>query len=164
MKIAKFDPQQPRVLVFTDNAGEPIRAIDFDEFPSEITRQLLWHGAKQKFGDLGAGTNSWDEHLEKINALVEAFEGGDWTVKGQAGSELARAIAEATGRPLTDVMRALDTKSKAEIKDLRKAPAVAKILARFAEEKARRKAEALAKAAEQAGEDTSDDLDDLLGF
>lgn len=152
-----------------DDAGEA--SIILSDLSADIITQLALHGLSQKVGDSYAGAKGAVENLdvtadewslaqaeETIKQLVE----GNWAVRSGGGAarvtDLASALAEASGAPVEDMVSKLAEASKEEKAALRKHPQVALILARFKEERAAAKKEEMEKAAAEAPS-----LSDLLG-
>lgn len=130
---------------FTD--GEVV-SVTLDQFSPEIVKQLALHGLSQKGGDAYSGAKDPEEARGLLLKVVERLEQNEWRAAREAGSggkgkvsDLARALAEVTGKDLSEVIEKLDEMDKAQKATRRKHPAVAAVLARLAAERAAAKAE-----------------------
>lgn len=141
------------VFSFTDD--QEIK-VDLSQFSEDLIKQLAVHGLSQKCGDSYSGSKDVEEARGFLLRTVERLEKGEWKAAregGEGGSrvtDLARALAEVTGKDLGEVLEKLDGMDKSEKLARRKHPAVAAVLARMAAEKAQAKA----KEAEELEEST----------
>lgn len=144
-------------FAFTD--GVIVEQI-LSDLPDSIVRQLALHGLSQKGGDSYSGADSVEEARGLLQKVLENLKNGNWSAARAAGeggkvTDLARALAEVTGKDLGEVVTKLDEMSKADKMARRKHPAVAAVIARLANERALKKAQE----AEKAGSElTTDDL------
>ena len=158
-KIVNVENQT--VVFQFDNAGEV--TFDLAKCSDEMKLQLMLHGASQKIGDSYASAKSATADLdidpaewsrEQAAAQVQNLYDGDWTVRGTGTgtgvTDLAVALAEASGQPLEECVEVLATKDKDEKAALRKHPAIEAILARLRRERAEAKEKKASAAAKDA--------------
>lgn len=126
-----------------------------------LYHDLAVHGLKQILGDSISTKKTSEEGEENFSKRVEAFEAGEWNVRGSGdgaptGGLLAKALANLYGKPLEDVQNYLsnlgdgDEKERAKIHAaLRKDELVAAEIERIRPPKKERKVseEAAKKAA-----------------
>lgn len=79
-----------------------------------LYHDLAVHGLKQILGDSISTKKTSQEGEENFSKRVEAFEAGEWNVKGggdgaPTGGLLAKALANLYGRPIEDVQNYLST-------------------------------------------------------
>lgn len=157
-------------VTFTDSDGNVVEVITFDEIRNAgLLEQAALHGISQKVGDSYAGALKATEGLDitpeawsvqQVHENAERIRNGDWNLRtgggGAAVTDLAVALAEATGSTIEEVSERLATlegdKGKEIKARLRKQPKVAAILARIKQERADKKAKELATKAENAEE------------
>ena len=140
-------------VTFTFTDGET-KTLNLSDLAPEIVTKLALHGLAQKGGDSysGAKAEELDIAKAKLDNVLSALRESRWsTVRagGPVATDLARAIANVTGRTLAEVVEALsevDASTKAKFK---KTPEVARELYRMAQEKAE---EELRKAQEGQGD------------
>lgn len=150
-------------------AGQTV--INYDELPADIQRQLGLHGLSQKGGDSYAGAKSacaesdmdpevWSKG--QVDSVAQQLAEGNWAVRagggGPAITDLARALAEATGSDLEDAVERLADADKDTKNALRKHPDIASVLARIRRERAEAKEKELAG---KAG--SGPDIGEILG-
>lgn len=154
----------------TFETGMGSHTIELSELSPEMLKQCALHGISQKVGDSYANAKTAtddtemtvEEYVEQcVVAGIQQLRDGDWTIRtGTAGprvTDLARAIAEATGESEETVAEKLADADSDTKKALRADPAVAPILARIRAERAAKKAK---EAESQTGESQ---LANLLG-
>ena len=111
------------------------------------------HGLSQKLGDSYAGCEA-DEAFEKANGVATDLLAGNWSTRvaasGPRTTQLAEALAAATGKSVEEAATVLEQMDDDQKKDLRKHPQIkvelAKIKAANAEKAAAKAAEAAANA------------------
>ncbi len=152
---------QSVTFTFGDGGEAVARLADFSD---EIVTQLALHGLSQKGGDSYAGAKSacaendidpeeWSK--AQVEGVIRQLTDGEWTVRREGGggggvTDLARALAEATGSDLTDAVAKVNDADKDTKAALRKHPAIAAILARLRQERAAKKQAELESAAADA--------------
>lgn len=104
--------------------------------PEVLASKFALHGAEQKLGDEIAGLEDVEDAVLAIDELMDRLNAGDWSVRressGLAGaSVLARALAELTGKPHSQVKEDLKGLSHAEKVALRDHPKLSPIIARL---------------------------------
>jgi hypothetical protein len=99
--------------------------------------EFMVHGVKQKLGDAGSTKKTSEEAETHCAALIEAFENGEWSQKGERGEAsptgglLAKALANLYGKELVEIQAYLaglheDEKERAKIHNgMRADPTVA---------------------------------------
>ena len=84
------------------------------------------HGARQKLSDAGSTKKTSQEAESAVSGLIDALEGGEWSVRGTGGGSsptgglLAQALANLYGKDLAEVQTYLaglheDEKERAKI-------------------------------------------------
>lgn len=144
-----------------EDGGENV-SLDVTTLPGEIRAKNEAHGAKQKIADSYAGAKQAVEEgdypdaatyaREMVALAIKKLQDGDWTSRepGQARvTDLAVALAEATGFTVEEAQERIADASKEEKASLRKHPQVAAVLARIKAERAAKNAEKAGKAAEE---------------
>lgn len=138
---------------FDDESAE---TFDMGRVPEAIRTQLMFHGASQKIGDSYAGASAAADPLayakESVRDTIAQLYAGTWRVSVSAGprvSDLAAAVALATGKTLDECVTIIGNLDDGQKKVLRKQPKVAAALASIAAKKA---AERAARAAEAAAD------------
>ena len=137
---------------FSFESGDDIQ-FDMSKLSPEIIAKLAIHGASQKLGDSYAGAKKACEGSEidpadyargQVNGVIEQLIAGDWTVRTGAGgpavTDLAKALAEATGNNEDEWAERLADATADEKKELRKHPAVKAAMDRYRAERAAAKA------------------------
>ena len=153
-------------VTFSDDSDNVIEVVSYAELTPEMVIQAALHGVSQKVGDSYAGALKATEGLDttpeawsiqRVKDSAKQIRGNDWNLRtgggGPAVTDLAYAIAEATGSTVDEVaakLAALEGDEGKEVKKgLRANPQVAAILARIKAERATKKQKELdAKAAE----------------
>ena len=131
------------------------------ELTPEMQTKLALHGLSQKIGDSYSGEEA--VNCQTIaEATFKSLVEGNWSSRsGGAGpriSQLAEALARATGEELQDCVAKIAEMDDEKKKDLKAHPAIKAIIAEIKLEKA------TADAAKTAAEaDSGDDLSSLLG-
>lgn len=142
---------------FVGDAGSLI--CDPSQLSEEMKAQLVLHGIKQKVGDAYSGVKGDVEEAVKLaqaaweNLLAGRFSAARESSGTAGATELAKALAEVTGKDLAVVIARLEEMSKEERKELRENKRIAIVLARYKRERAEK---AEKEAMEKAG-----DLDDI---
>ena len=108
--------------------------------PEQHTAKAACHGMEQKFGDSYAGVEDIDDMIDCTDKVAENLEAGDWSARvegsGIAGSSvLARALAELTGKTLSDIKVWLKPKTQADKMALRASSKLKPIIDRLEAEK-----------------------------
>jgi len=136
------------VISITFEHGEALE-VNLANIPAEIQQRLAMHGLSQKLGDSYAGCEV-EEAAEKANAVAKDLLEGNWSTRvaasGPRTTQLAEALAAATGKTLEEAATAIEAMDDEVKKDLRKHPQIKVELTRL-------KAESAAKAAQKAAED-----------
>jgi hypothetical protein len=76
-----------------------VRKVAFSPY-HELIQQFAAHGAKAKLLAAANSADDADTAVQKVDALVDAFDEGKWSQKGEGGSKftpLVRALAELKG-------------------------------------------------------------------
>lgn len=135
------------LLTIAFETGETILA-NLADIPADILSRLAMHGMSQKLGDSYAGVDG-AEAAEKANGVLTDLLAGNWSTRvaasGPRTTQLAEALAAATGKTLEEAAGVLENMDDEAKKDLRKHPQIKVHLAAL-------KAAAAAKAAEKATE------------
>lgn len=156
-----------------EDGGENV-SLDVTTLPDEIRAKNEAHGAKQKIADSYAGAKAAIEEgdypdaatyaREMVALAIKKLQDGDWTSRepGQARvTDLAVALAEATGFTVEEAQERIADASKEEKASIRKHPQVAAVLARIKAERAAKNAEKAGKAAEET---EAPDLAEMFGL
>ena len=110
------------------------------------------HGLSQKLGDSYAGADI-AESFGRCSAVAGDLKDGNWSTRvaasGPRTTQLAEALAAATGKTLEEAAAKLETLDEEGKKGLRAHP---QIKVQLAEIKAKKAAEAAAKAAADVGD------------
>jgi len=128
-----------------EESGDEL-SVNLSEIPQEIIHRLAMHGLSQKIGDSYAGVDA-SEAFAKASAVSKDLLDGNWSTRvaaaGPRTTQLAEALAAATGKTLDEAASVLENMDDDAKKDLRKHPQIKVHLAAL-------KAAAAAKAAEKA--------------
>lgn len=132
---------------FTDGTD---LSLSLSDLPAEIVTNLALHGLSQKGGDSYSGETDLQVAVAKVQGVIERLKAGEWRATREGGSggrisDLAQALAQVTGKSLSDVVAMLEEKTKEEKSALRKHPRVALAINAIKEAK-------LKEAAAEAGE------------
>lgn len=127
------------VLSISFATGEAL-SIGLADVPSDTLTRLAMHGLSQKVGDAYAGGEP-EEAYARAAAVVADLLAGNWTTRvaasGPKATQLAEALALATGKTMDEAAAVLETMDEDQKKDLRKHPQIkvqlATIKARLAE-------------------------------
>lgn len=123
---------------------------NINDIPAEIISRLAMHGLSQKLGDSYAGADA-GESFARANAVAGDLKDGNWSTRvaasGPRTTQLAEALAAATGKSLEEAASKLETLDDDAKKGLRAHPQIKVELAKIKAVKAQ---EAAAKAAEGA--------------
>jgi hypothetical protein len=137
------------VLKIVFEGGEEI-SVNLGSIPPEIQTRLAMHGLSQKIGDSYAGVEA-TEAFAKASAVAEDLLAGNWSTRvaasGPRATQLAEALAAATGKTMEEASAVLEGMDEDAKKDLRKHPQIKVQLATI---KAAAAQKAAAKAAEEA--------------
>lgn len=164
MSVKKTVDVEAQTITFAFDDGGEEAVLDIGKLPEHIKLHLMMHGASQKHGDSYAGNK--DKARELVEGVYASLVNGEWSVRGEGGprvTQLARAVAQVTGKPLDEIVEKLAELEKDDRKRLQATPAIA---AALAEIKAKDAAEALKKAQEavaEAGDSGADAVANLLG-
>ncbi len=164
MPKKSIDVEAQRVsFVFGEGEAAETVVASLSDLPQEIIVQLALHGLSQKGGDSYAGAKAATAELDiepeawakgQVESVLEQLRAGNWAVRTGGGgaqvTDLARAIAEATGEAVESCVERVAESDKETKAALRKHPEIAPILARMRRERAEAKEAQLAKAAENA--------------
>lgn len=149
-KVTKEIAEDNSGVLFTFTDGSTLEA-KLAELNDEMKTQLILHGISQKVGDSYAGEDA--ENCETIATKTwEQLVAGAWSVRtgGSGGpriSQLAEALASATGQEVSACVEKIADMSDAEKKALRKHPAIEAEIAKIKLAKAQAEAEKAAAAA-----------------
>lgn len=153
-------------FTFADGTTETINLADL---APEMITQLALHGIAQKGGDSYSGIKGEDIDIAKakLHTVADNLRNGIWRAQregsgGPVATDLARAIANVTGRDLGEVIETLSEVDSATKKKMRGLPEVAQELFRIAQEKAQKALER-AQAQEGTGAGAGGSLADLFG-
>lgn len=129
------------------------RVVRLDDFSDEIREQAEAAGFGHKFGDCYASAASkfheagyadpvsWA--IDEFDAVLESLKDGDWNRAGTVGGMAYAAIAEATSKPLAEVLEVFNAMTKdareAKLKQVRKHPQFKAIYTRMQAERAAKK-------------------------
>ena len=126
--------------------------VNINDIPADIISRLAMHGLSQKLGDSYAGAEV-AESCARATGVASDLKEGNWSVRVASGSprttQLAEALAAATGKTLEEAAAKLETLEDESKKGLRAHPQIKVELANI---KARKAQEAAAKAQENAGD------------
>lgn len=144
-----FDETNTDLLKISFTTGQDLE-VSLAEIPPEIVHRLALHGLSQKVGDSYAGCEV-DEAFDKASAVVSDLKEGNWSTRVATGgsprsTQLAQALADATGKTLDEAAAVLEPMDDEQKKDLRKHPQIKACLAQI------RAAKAAADAEKAAGE------------
>lgn len=108
--------------------------------PAGLVERAACHGAEQKYGDSYASLEDIEDMIAACEKVQENLVAGDWTARvegsGIAGtSVLARALVEATGKPMEDIKVWLKAKSQSDKMALRQSAKLRPIIERLEAEK-----------------------------
>lgn len=113
---------------------------------AETWDRLALHGAGQKVGDSFAGAaGDFAVGIASAQGVIDQLRAGQWTAARGEGEgkprmgELIEALARVKGMTTEEVTNKLAAKSEEEIKNLRKAPAVALAISEIKTEKLKAK-------------------------
>lgn len=124
--------------------------VNINDIPAETISRLAMHGLSQKLGDSYAGAEV-SESFGRCSAVAGDLKEGNWSTRvaasGPRTTQLAEALAAATGKSLEEAAAKLETLDEDAKKGLRAHPQIKVELANI---KARKAQEAAAKAAEGA--------------
>ena len=141
---------------FVGDAGTLV--CDPAQLSEEMKTQLILHGIKQKVGDAYSGVKGDVEEAVKLaqaawdNLLAGRFSAARESSGTAGATELAKALAEVTGKDLALVISRLEEMTKEERKELRENKRIALVLARYKRERAEKaEKEALEKAGDEEG-------------
>lgn len=139
------------VLTITFEDGN-VLTVDINNIPSEIQTRLAMHGLSQKCGDSYAGAEA-EEAFGKAEAVAKDLQEGNWSTRvaaaGPRTTQLAEALAAATGKSIEEAAAKLETLDDEQKKGLRAHPQIKGELAKI---KAAKAAKAAEKAAAEAGD------------
>lgn len=137
MKFGKVISTTERVA-FELKGGEPL-VVDMAKLPDTMLRQLAAHGIKQKVMD-HYNTKATDNASARVLAqemIARLFDGTAFERSSGGGSDLAEALAAATGKPIEDciiVIRGMEAKER---RALERHPDVATALAKIKADRAK---------------------------
>jgi hypothetical protein len=148
-------------VTFADGSS---RTLDVGNLPSEMILRLALHGAEQKGRDSYAGakeaiaegkaTDATEYAKEQAGRVLDNLEAGVWAERATGnGGDLARAVAEVTGKEVAEIAEVLRGKTDEEKAKLKANPKVAAAIKRFEAERAAARAKAAAAKAEDAEDD-----------
>jgi len=151
------------VLQFPDGTKA---ACNLEDLSPEMVTRLAVHGLSQKLGDSYAGAASEENPLayakSRVNDVLAQLASGDWRVTGEGGPKvtlLARALARATGKDLSDCVAVIaahdgdEDEGKAFKKTLRGQPAIKEATAAIKLEDAQKAAKKTAGASDEQEQD-----------
>ncbi len=150
--MAKKTTDLSEQTVTFDFGDGNVETFQLSKCSDEMKVQLMLHGASQKIGDNYASAKSQTEGTEidpatwaqgQAASCIAQIYDDDWTVRtpGTAAiTDLAAALAEATGKEVEDCVTILADTDTEDKKALRKHPDVAAVLARIKSERAAAKA------------------------
>lgn len=138
------------LIIEVPETGESV-SIDLNDLSDDMKLRLVKHGLSQKVGDSYAGAPA-EEIAKLAGATIERLKADEWGVERGEGkartTQLAEALAAATGKSVEECVAKLDEMEDEQKKALRAHP---QIKAELAKIKAQKAAEAAKKAeAEQA--------------
>jgi hypothetical protein len=126
--------------------------VDINKIPAETISRLAMHGLSQKLGDSYAGANE-GESFAKASAVAGDLIEGNWSTRvaasGPRSTQLAAALAAATGQTLEDCAAKLESMDDDAKKELRAHPQIKMELANI---KAKKAQEDAAKAVAAVGD------------
>lgn len=127
-------------------------SVNINDIPAETISRLAMHGLSQKLGDSVAGVDG-SEMLARMTGVAEDLKAGNWSVRvaasGPRTTQLAEALAAATGKTLEEAAAKIETMDDDAKKGLR---AHAQIKVQLANIKARKATEAAEKAQAAVGD------------
>lgn len=140
------------IITITFEETNEVLAVDINEIPAEIISRLAMHGLSQKLGDSYAGADI-TEAFGRASGVAGDLKEGNWSTRvaasGPRTTQLAEALAAATGKTLEEAAAKLETLDDDAKKGLRAHPQIKVELAKIKAVKAQ---EAAAKAAEGAAD------------
>ena len=130
--------------------------VDINDIPAETISRLAMHGLSQKLGDSYAGADA-AESFARADGVAGDLRDGNWSTRvaasGPRTTQLAEALAAATGKTLEEAAAKLETLDDDAKKGLRAHPQIKVELANI---KAKKAAEAAVKAAaDSEGQDVA---------
>ena len=152
-KVSKtFDGENSDIMNFEfHQTGEKV-SVNINDIPADIISRLAMHGLSQKLGDCYAGADD-GEHYGRFAAVLKDLTEGNWSTRVASGSprttQLAEALAAATGKTLEEAAAKLETLDEDAKKGLRAHPQIKVELANI---KARKAQESAVKAQKEAGD------------
>ena len=127
-------------------------AVNINDIPAEVISRLAMHGLSQKLGDSYAGAET-GEAFGRATGVASDLKDGNWSTRvaasGPRTTQLAEALAAATGKTLEEAAAKLETLDDDAKKGLRAHPQIKVELANI---KAKKAQEAAAKATAEAGD------------
>lgn len=140
------------VLTITVISSGDAVSVDLNDLNDDIMLKLARHGLTQKVGDSYAGAEE-GEILELAGNVIGRLKAGEWGVERTGGgprtTQLAEALAAATGKTVDECAERLDSMEDDEKKALRAHPHIKGELAKI---KAAKAAEAAEKAAKESAD------------
>lgn len=126
------------VVITFEETGDNL-SVDLKDLKPEIVERLALHGLSQKLGDSYAGAEA-NEAFDKAAGVAKDLAEGNWTTRVAAGgprsTQLAEALAAATGKSLEEAVAKLEDMDDEQKKALRSHPQIKAELARIKAEKA----------------------------
>lgn len=116
--LAKAADLATMTATFTLGNGSKV-SLDVGALPETVRKQLMLHGALQKIGDAAAGSSKSNDFLgalAKMQAIVEALQAGDWSVKGNGETDLAVAVSRVMGITAEEATAKLESLSEEQYK------------------------------------------------
>ena len=141
------------VITITFEETNETLTVDINDIPADIQSRLAMHGLSQKLGDSYAGADA-GEAFGRANGVASDLKEGNWSTRvaasGPRTTQLAEALAAATGKTIEECAAKLETMDEDAKKGLR---SHSQIKAELAKIKARKAAEAAEKAAADSSTD-----------
>lgn len=124
-------------ITFVDSDEE--LQVDINDIPAETISKLAMHGLSQKLGDSTAGTEP-GEAFGRASAVAKDLLDGNWSTRvaaaGPRTTQLAEALAAATGKSLEEAAGKIEAMDDDGKKDLRAHPHIKAELAKIKAAKA----------------------------
>ena len=140
------------IITITFEETNETLTVDINNIPAETISRLAMHGLSQKLGDSYAGADV-GESFARAEGVAKDLQDGNWSTRvaasGPRTTQLAEALAAATGKTLEEAAAKLETLDEDAKKALR---AHAQIKVELARIKATKAAAAAEKAAAEVGD------------
>lgn len=157
MPKKKVDIEAKSVTIEFEN-GET-RTLALSDLSEAMVIRAALHGLSQKMGDSYAGAKDEPDpvafSIASVSDVVKALIAGDWRAAttgtgGSRVSDLAKAVAEVTGKPIEEIVETLAEMSDDQKKPIKDNPHVKAALTRIKAQAAMERAQKAAAATKDA--------------